>query len=310
MTHNSANTGIRLVVRVAMLVLAAQCASAQVIINELMYHPYEPWPSTQPAKTVSLTEYVEIYNKGDATADLSLYRFENGISFNFPAGAQLAPGAYGVICEDYVAFTNAYPTATNRLFGVYSGSLRNSGERITLSRLTAGDWITEDTLAYIDDNGSDGTGYSLELVNPGLYRPRNQFAGDWLTSLTVSGTPGVVNSRFDPAPKPIVGDVSHFPALPPANSMVTIQARVSGRDGDAMDSVLLKYRKSEVVEGAFKDVPMYDDGLNGGDLVAGDGIYTTVIPTNGSATVMNNNDIVEFKIAGTDITGTRTFPIT
>ena len=70
---------------------------AEVVINEIMYHPYEPWPATQPAKTTNLNEYVEIYNDGTNTVDLSDYRFDDGIDFNFPFGQMLAAGAYLVV---------------------------------------------------------------------------------------------------------------------------------------------------------------------------------------------------------------------
>ena len=290
---------------VAAIFLVSGPAFSQVVINELMYYPLEPWPPTQEFRTTNRTEYIEIFNAGASPVDLGSYRFEDGVSFDFTPGTILAPGAYAVICEDLNTFTNAYPSVTN-LVGQYSGRLSNGGERITLSCFTNGVWATQDTIHYIDDEGSDGTSYSLELVNPGLFRAPNQYFYDWMTSLTVSGTPGEVNSVIDPFPPPIAGDVEQAPPLPPAGSAVRISARVTGRDGDAMTSVILRYRNVNTGGQPWTDVAMVDDGSMGDDL-AGDGVYTTMIPTNG-APQMQEGNVIEFTITPTDLVGSQTFP--
>lgn len=202
--------------RLTTLVLSLCCtvSSAELVINEVMFHPFEPWPPAQPFRATNRTEFVEIYNAGATTASLLDYRFDNGISFNFTPGTTLAPGEYLVISENLETFTNAYPAVTN-VVGNFGGNLNNAGERITLSRFDGTNWVTADTLEYIDDEIADGTGRSLELVNPGFARLRDQFYGDWYSSLTLSGTPGLVNSVFDPTPPPVAGDVNHDPPLPP-----------------------------------------------------------------------------------------------
>lgn len=284
-------------------------ADPQLVINELMYHPFQPWPPTQPYPSTNRTEYVEILNTGTTTVFLANYRFDAGITFTFTNGT-LAPGAYGVLCEYQPAFTSAYRTVSNVL-GEYKGTLNNGGERVTLSRLDSnGTWVTEDTLAYIDDHDSDGTGLSLELVNPKFARLDDQYYGDWAASTTMSGTPGVVNSRYLATPPPVVGNVQPSPALPPAGSAVKITARVTGRDGNAMGSVLLEYRKDASPQGVYTNTPMVDHGQDG-DAVANDGVYTAFLPPAGSGLVMQNNQMIEFRVKATDlIGGTQTFPAT
>jgi len=150
-------------------------ARSDVVINELMYHPYAPFGSTNRA------EYLEILNSGTEAVSMADYRFDNGVRFTFPSNYVLGAGAYGILCRDIEDFTNAYPSVTN-VIGDYSGNLRNGGERVTLSRLQNGDWITVDTIEYIDGGPADGEGPSLELVNPGLAPLRNHSHGDWLPS--------------------------------------------------------------------------------------------------------------------------------
>ena len=48
--------------------------SGEVVINEVMFHPFESWPATQPYKNTNRTEYVEIHNAGTTAVELVDYR--------------------------------------------------------------------------------------------------------------------------------------------------------------------------------------------------------------------------------------------
>ncbi|MCE9613688.1 MAG: lamin tail domain-containing protein [Lentisphaerae bacterium] len=297
---------LSLLASLCLLSIRVLAADPQLVINELNYNPFEAWPSYQPYPTTNLTEFVELYNAGTATVALADYRFDNGITFAFTNGT-LSPGHYAVLCENLPAFASAYPAVTN-VVGQYNGSLNNGGERVTLSHLDNGVWLTEDTIAYLDDEDSDGTARSLELVNPALARLDDQFYGDWLASSTVSGTPGRVNSRYTASPLPVAGDVNHSPALPPARSAVKVTARATGRDGDAL-TVAIDYRKDANPQGVWLSTNMNDYGVEG-DRVASDGVYTAYLPPAGSGMVMAEGEVLEFRIRATDAIGTRTFPAT
>ena len=67
----------------------------------------------------------------------------------------------------------------------------------------SGNQIDEVTFADSGDwpTPPDGDGPTLELIHPGL---PNQFGSAWRPSLGANGTPGAVNSAFDPAPTPII----------------------------------------------------------------------------------------------------------
>ena len=270
----------------------ALTSSADVVINEIHYHPYQPYPST-----TNLTEFIELYNPGTSAVNLAAYRFDNGISFNFASNHVLAAGGYGVLCEDLAAFAAAYPTVTNVL-GRYGGGLANGGERVTLSKQGSTNWVTVDTIKYADVGLSDGDGRSLELVNPGFARLSNYCHGAWAVSTTVSGTPGRVNSAYAASPAPVVADVMHDPPLPPAGSAVTISARVAAYDSDTLKSVMLKYRRDQNPKLAWKFVEMEDTGRNG-DAVAGDGVYSRQVPIYGEDP-LPEGEVIEWQIQATD----------
>ena len=62
-----------------------------VIINEIMYKP----PDTQ-----GNGEFVELFNRGKQTVNLTDWVLTGGIDFTFPPGTKLRPGEYLVIAAD------------------------------------------------------------------------------------------------------------------------------------------------------------------------------------------------------------------
>ena len=87
------------------------------------------------------------------------------------------------------------------------------------------------------------------------------------------GTPGAANSRAVANAGPAIRDVSHRPLLPADGVPIRVFARVSDPDGVA--SATLRWRLE--ASGAFTNVAMHDDGLNG-DIFPGDGVFTASIP--------------------------------
>ena len=90
------------------------------------------------------------------------------------------------------------------------------------------------------------------------------------------GTPGRANSRLQAAPPPQVEQLSHRPAVPKPTDTVKITAHVPASVRVA--SVQLFYRAdSNTDQTPWLSKPMVDDGKNGGDMIAGDAIYTAEI---------------------------------
>lgn len=87
------------------------------------------------------------------------------------------------------------------------------------------------------------------------------------------GSPGLANSRRVENAGPAIYEVSHFPVLPQAGEPVRVTARAY--DPDGLRTITLNYRFDPAVSAT--EVRMVDDGTSG-DVVAGDGIYTAMIP--------------------------------
>lgn len=121
-------------------------------------------------------------------------------------------------------------------------------------------------------------------------------------------TPGAANSTFIPLAQtpPAVLSVQHLPAQPKSNTPVTITAALSDPDGVA--SATLSYqivdpgayiRLTDAAYAAnWTTAPMVDDGTNG-DAVAGDGIYTAVLP--GSLQV--HRRLIRYRVTAVDTLG-------
>ena len=85
-----------------------QLLAADVILSEIMYQP--PWELNDPEEVGR--EFIEIHNRGDATADLTGWQFTRGVDYLFPP-ATLAPGEYLAVPADPAVFA---ANNTPRLF--------------------------------------------------------------------------------------------------------------------------------------------------------------------------------------------------
>lgn len=155
-------------------------------ITELMFNP----PPGAGYSTQDY-EYVEVRNVGTIPLDLSGYQFTKGITFPFPA-VTLAPGAYGVIVKNPAAFAARYGSSANVL-GTYSGSLDNSGERVTLTDPLGQtvETFTYDPAWYPQTNGG---GNSLVVADPTGDTAALDTAAGWRASYVSTGAPGVADA--------------------------------------------------------------------------------------------------------------------
>jgi len=124
-----------------------------IVINEIMYNP--SWP-VGGSYTNDQYEYVELHNI--SAEPVTLYRddkaqpwkFTDGIDFTFPADVPVTipAGGYLLVVKNPEAFAWRYPAVpVEKIFGSYSGSLNNAGERLELSM--PGDVDEFGTLYYI-----------------------------------------------------------------------------------------------------------------------------------------------------------------
>ncbi len=144
---------------------ARQLMAADVVINEIHYdHP----DKTAPA------EFIELYNAGSDTADLSGWQVSDGISYTIPQGTSLGADQYLVLAQD--------PNTARQLFAVdslgpWQGRLANSGETILLSDAEGTEVDRVDyQLGFPWPTVGDQPGHSIELIHPSF---QNDVGGNW-----------------------------------------------------------------------------------------------------------------------------------
>ena len=296
----------------ASLFLALSAAvRGDVIIDEIMYHP---------SSELTTEEYIELYNTGASSVDLSGWKFTNGVSYTFPVGTSILAGDYLVVTANPAVFHAKYPAVTKYVASTgwqtlpNSGILSNSANKVVLADNLN---VTRDTVSYADDgewavrvqdivadfghkgwswdSAADGFGKSLELINVLL---DNNLGQNWRPSAAVNGTPGAANSIAASNTAPFILGVSQFPFVPTSSEQVAVTAQiVSTLPGNTVN---VHYRNDGAA--SFTSAAMFDDGTHG-DALANDGIYGAFLPA------QPNNTIVEFYVQATDSGArTRTWP--
>lgn len=129
--------------------------TTDVVINEILYNPPDE----------RLGEFLELYNRGASTVDLSGFRFDDGIEYTIPDGTFLGPDRYLVIAEDPSILAESH--GLDDALGPWTGRLADSGENVRLVD-RAGNPVDE--VRYREGGAwprwADGDGSSLELIDP------------------------------------------------------------------------------------------------------------------------------------------------
>ena len=151
-------------------------------ITEIMYHPEEAGDVLDEE-----FEFIELFNPGTSSADLTGVSFGDGIEYTFPTGSELAAGGYLVLASNAAQFRSRYGFDP---FDQYVGRLNNAGERLALLN-SIGAVILEVT--YDDDQPwpsiADGSGFSIVPVDP-FANPDPNDAVNWRASSSRGGSPG------------------------------------------------------------------------------------------------------------------------
>jgi hypothetical protein len=160
-----------------------------ILITEIMYHPADG-----AAVNGDEFEFIELKNVGTASVNLNGMQLTEGVTFEFPPGFTLAPGAFAVVVRNQTQFALRYPGVA--IAGVYSGELPNSGSLLVLRDLGGNALFST---AYSDTSPwpslADGFGNSLVPVNPNS-NPAPGLATNWRASAALGGSPGA----DDPTP--------------------------------------------------------------------------------------------------------------
>ncbi len=250
---------------------SASAANSDVVISEMMFNP----PSG-----VDGDEFLELTNIGAAAVDVSGWCF-SGITLCFAPSTSIAAGGRLVVGKDAARFQLEYGFAAN---AIYTGSLSNGGETITLKDSTA---AVVDAVAYSDRDPwpttTDGTGPSLELIDP---TQDNNDPVNWAASTALSGsTPGAANSVAAAGLRPHVSAVLATPTVPTVSQPVTVTATVTGQT-----SVVVRYQVDFTGEQAVAMTSL------GGDA------YTATLP--GAAA----GHLIRYRVEATNAAGTSYSP--
>lgn len=198
------------------IVASVGLPSGAVVINEIMYAPKAPE-----------AEWIELYNTGGSTVDLSGFRLaSHGGTSKIPAGALIAPHGYLVLCRDSSVSQHHYPVGNLTLQPV--PSLSNGGDGLGL-RDNLGNLM--DTMSYVPHFGG-ANGKSLERVD---YLAVGD-STNWHESFdTTGGTPGAENSvaiqEYDVAASRLELPAAASPSQPASIALVVRNVGRNPLDG-------------------------------------------------------------------------------
>ncbi|WP_367872170.1 lamin tail domain-containing protein [Luteolibacter sp. Populi] len=166
-----------------------------LVVSELLYKPHDPTQAEIDAgfDDQEMFEYLEFRNVGSETIHLDDAYFDKGLTYTFPGGSSLPPGAAGLLVSNPAAFAFRYGPGRT-ILGTYGGNLSNSGEQILLLSVHEVPLID---FAYDDEapwpTAADSDGHSLVLIDPAS-RPGLGLDTNWRASRRPGGAPGAWDS--------------------------------------------------------------------------------------------------------------------
>ena len=287
----------------AVLALAG-VARAQVVINEIHYHPVEIATFDSAGNPIfsgtglpadltdDVHEFIEIYNAGASAVDLSGWKFSTGVDFTFPPGESIAAGGYRVIAKNPARIQTVY-AVTGVLGPFANGSkLSNGGDSIRLqngsgtvidevSYSSSFPWpTTADALGAGDDftlltsSNYQYKGRSLQRVSAAA---NSSDPANWLASpLSPGPTPGSANAVTLAVPKPVVVAINVIQA---SNESAIIRATEPARVTCTFSSTVSL--TGVVVEYFVDDVNVFETSASYGTVAMtalANGQYTATLP--------------------------------
>ena len=269
-----------------------------IVINEIHYDEDD---KTERA------EFIELVNVSASPVSLVGWELEGGVRYTFGVGASIPANGFLVIAEDPATIQSKFGYGTS--IGPWSGSLKNSGETITLSDSNGNEIDRVDyKLGFPWPTVGDpisNVSPSIQLINPAF---SNDIGGTWRSA---APSPGIQNPVFALNAPPSIRQVDYSPIGRALGSDKTIapgeDVRITAKvtDPDGVNSVSLDYQL--VNPGDYIDIddarynsswtslPMNDNGT-GGDEFAGDDIYSGTIP----AGLNTHRRMIRYRIEAAD----------
>ena len=213
-----------------------------IVINEINYN------SDKDSET---EDWVELYNKGDETIDLSgwiLKDDDDEHQFVFSDGTALSAGGFLVVCRDTEAFSSIH--STENIQGNMDFGLSSDGDCV---RLFNQEGVLTDEVCYLSSApwpaSPDGKGSTLALKNPAL---DNSDADSWY-GLGQNGNPGESNeAELDPTG--LTSFTSHIYPNPTMNGSFWLSADIKNTEYVTIGLLDLSGRKvSGIYQGLWSN---------------------------------------------------------
>jgi hypothetical protein len=150
--------------------------SDSIVINEIMFNHMPVYLPT--GTTPDDEEWIELFNRSAAPAELTGWKLRGGADYDFPNGTMIPAGGYLVIAKRAGVLSAKYPGIA--ILGDWSGSLSNSGDVVRVEDASGN---PVDEVRFTEggrwDGRADGGGSSLELRHPEM---DNALAESWAAS--------------------------------------------------------------------------------------------------------------------------------
>ena len=174
-------------------------SSSNLLITEINYNPVAGAPGT--ATDRQMYEFIELWNPTGDLVQLDGVAFTLGITFDFATSSisSIPPGGRILLIKDTTAFAQRYPASLypQQIAGLFTGSLDNGGERLTLRNNITNTEIAN--FVYDDDpltgwpTSPDGNGSTLCLTNTNPVSANKDLAASWFAHGLPRGFPGTAD---------------------------------------------------------------------------------------------------------------------
>lgn len=171
----------------------ATAGRASVVISEIMYNPAGDDFGTTTGGNPFNREWVELYNTGSTTIDVSGWQFgeafSGGFTSAFPSGTTIAAGKTLVVTGNAATFDAQWGTGISRVqVGAFPALANNPtrGNPINATLRNAGGVVQDSVSVNAGQNGwfkTDGSqGQSIFALPVGLTSATNDVGANWRTS--------------------------------------------------------------------------------------------------------------------------------
>jgi hypothetical protein len=201
---------------------------------------FRPAPATAaellvlPGLVASDFEFIELVNSGPTTLDLGGARFDDGVTFVFPAGFTLASGARCLVVASQTAFEIRYGSG-HPIAGEFEGNLDNGGEVLRIED-PAGEEVLDFT--YDDDWFPVPSGQYRSFVTRATAPDYTSYNAPttWALSSQQNGTPNGGDTQNSRVFEGWRWDHFTLAEVPTALNPNTAGALLADPDGDGMNN--------------------------------------------------------------------------